>query len=93
MYAAGDRLDRAGISPLPDILLVPASLANALGDDDRAALYLGAVRAASEPTQSLMVSTAYRVLRSHVPPLPPEQIEDPTDRIWADAKAWMASHT
>lgn len=87
-----DRLDRAGISPLPDILLVPASLANALGDEDRAALYLGAVRAASEPTQSLMVSTAYRVLRSHVPPLPPDQIDGSTAEIWADAKAWMATH-
>lgn len=60
---------------------------------DRAGLYLGAVRAAAEPTQSLMVSTAYRVLRSHVAALPAEQIDGSTAEIWADARAWMASST
>ena len=86
------RLDRAGISPLPDILLVPAALALAVGDDERASLYLGAVRASPDPTQSLMVSTAYRVLRSHITARPAEGIEGSTAEVWAAAKAWMAAN-
>ena len=61
--------------------------------DERASLYLGAVRASPDPTQSLMVSTAYRVLRSHVTALPADRIDGSTADIWADAKAWMAAHT
>ena len=87
------RLDRAGISPLPDILVVPAALALAQDDLPRASRYLGAVRASETPTQSLMVSTAYRALRTHVDPVPSEQIESSTAEIWAEARAWLGTHT
>jgi predicted ATPase/DNA-binding winged helix-turn-helix (wHTH) protein len=84
-----ERLDRAGISPLPDILIVPATLALTRGDAERAGRYLGAIRAADAPTQSLMVSTAYRVLRSHIDTPPVEQIPGSTAAIWAEARAWL----
>lgn len=87
------RLDRAGISPLPDILLVPAALALAREEHARASRYLGAVRASKTPTQSLMVSTAYRALRTHIEPVDADRIQDSTAEIWAEARAWMATHT
>lgn len=83
-----ERLDRSGISPLPDLLLVPAALAHARGDTDRAGRYLGAVRAADRPTQSLMVSTAYRVLRNHVDVIAPDA---DTGAVWAEARSWLAT--
>lgn len=83
------RLGRAGISPLPDVLLVPAAVALHLGDDARASRYLGAVRAADRPTQSLMVSTAYRVLRRYI--APSAGIDEPTEAVWHEARDWIAS--
>lgn len=85
------RLDRAGITPLPDILLVPAVLALTRDDHDRASRYLGALRASATPTQSLLVSTAYRVLRNHVAPASAESIAASTAEVWNEARAWLAS--
>ncbi|MFK8025257.1 MAG: winged helix-turn-helix domain-containing protein [Ilumatobacter sp.] len=84
------RLDRSGVSALPDLLIVPAALAHRLGELDRAAHYLRAVRAADEPTQSLMVSTAYRVLRTHVEPGVASTDDGPTADIWREARRWIS---
>ena len=69
------------------------ALAHARGDDVRAGRYLGAVRAADTPTQSLMVSTAYRVLRSHIPAVARDDIDGSTAEIWDEARTWLASVT
>ncbi len=84
-------LEHSGISPLPDILLVPAVLANARGDAGRASRYLGALRGADKPTQSLMVSTAYRALRCHVEP--DTDGVAATEAIWDEAVNWMQELT
>jgi predicted ATPase/DNA-binding winged helix-turn-helix (wHTH) protein len=64
------RLDRAGRSSLPDLLVPPAVLAHRLGDRDRADRWLRAIRAAGLPTQSFQVTCVYRRLREAVEPGP-----------------------
>ena len=83
------RLQREGLNPLPDLLLVPAVLAFARGETGRASRYLGAIRHADGPTQNLMVSTTYRVVRSHVDPAPATEVGGRTEEIWAEARDWI----
>ncbi|MEM9747214.1 MAG: winged helix-turn-helix domain-containing protein [Actinomycetota bacterium] len=85
------RLDRVGVDPFPDELLVPAAAALHLGETDRAARYLGAVRHAGRQTQSLMVSVSYRVLRDHVPPAEAADVGSDPRAVADEARAWLES--
>lgn len=89
--SVGTRLRHSGLSALPDILIIPASLAHAQGDTERASRYLGAIRHADKPTQSLMVSTAYRVLRSDIVPCDADALGGTTEEVWAEAQDWLCS--
>lgn len=85
-----ERLERAGQSALPDVLVPPAALAHWRGDDRLAARWVGAVRDAGRPTQSFQVTCAYRRLRETVGVGDVDQLASTTlERIADDALAWM----
>lgn len=85
------RLRREGVDPFPDVLLPPAVAALVRGDDERSARYLGAIRHADRPTQSLMVSTAYRLLTSRARPADADSLGAAPRAIAEDALEWLGS--
>ncbi len=58
-----DRLARAGLDGLPDLLVPIAVLAHRLGEDRAAVRWLDAVRTAGRPTQSFQATVLYRRAR------------------------------
>ncbi len=58
-----DRLARAGLDGLPDLLVPVAVLAHRLGEDRSAVRWLDAVRTAGRPTQSFQATVLYRRAR------------------------------
>jgi hypothetical protein len=86
------RLAKAGQDSLPDLLVPAAVMAHCLGDDERAARWVRAVRDAGRPTQSFPVTCAYRRLRERIglsaePPLANQTL----DEVGAEAIEWMCS--
>jgi hypothetical protein len=61
-----DRLGRAGLDGLPDLLVPIAVLAHRLGEDHSAARWLDAVRTAGRPTQSFQATVLSRRARQVV---------------------------
>ncbi|KAB2347766.1 ATP-binding protein [Actinomadura rudentiformis] len=90
--AVHTRLSQAGQDSLPDLLVPAAVLAHRVGDDERAARWVRAVRDSPRSTQSFQVTCAYRRIREVVgvsaePPLATRTLEE----IGAEARAWMRS--
>jgi predicted ATPase/DNA-binding winged helix-turn-helix (wHTH) protein len=86
------RLARAGQDAFPDLLVPAAVLAHHLGERDRAATWVRAVRDAGRLTQSFQVTCAYRRVRevtgmSEGDPLAGRSV----DEVGEEAVAWMQS--
>ena len=61
-----ERLERARQEPWPDLILPPIAHAVRIGETERAARWLDAIRAAGRPTQSFQATVLYRRLRDAV---------------------------
>jgi predicted ATPase/DNA-binding winged helix-turn-helix (wHTH) protein len=95
------RLEQAGQSPFPDLLIPIATLAHRLDESGRGRRWLDAVRSASVPTQSLSATLLYRRLREEFDRLDgddgsgaatdsPETIS--VDDAAAQALDWLGGH-
>lgn len=87
-----DRLDRAGQDPWPDLLIPAAAHAVHLGERERAAGWLAAIREAGRPTQSFQATVLYRRLRDAVGNARPDDPVggDTLDEVGRSALAWLA---
>jgi predicted ATPase/DNA-binding winged helix-turn-helix (wHTH) protein len=86
------RLARAERDSLPDLLVPAAVLAHRLGDDERAARWVRAVRDAGRPTQSFQVTCLYRRLRETVGLADSSALDTATlEEIGDEAIEWMRS--
>jgi predicted ATPase/DNA-binding winged helix-turn-helix (wHTH) protein len=85
------RAERAGRPCFPDLLLPPAALAHAIGDDERATRWLAAIRHAGRPTQSFQITVAYRRLRDAVGDIEAGRTDAPVDEIGDQALAWLTT--
>ncbi|MEU5877005.1 winged helix-turn-helix domain-containing protein [Spirillospora sp. NPDC047279] len=86
------RLSRAGQDSLPDLLVPAAVLAHRVGDDERAARWVRAIRDSPRSTQSFQVTCAYRRIREVVGVSAEDPLATGTlEEIGAEARAWMRS--
>ena len=85
------RLNQAGFSPLPDLLLPIAVLAHRLGEDEAARQWVWAVKSAGRPTQSFQMTILYRRLQETLGddderPPGPRSLEE----VGEEALSWLA---
>jgi predicted ATPase/DNA-binding winged helix-turn-helix (wHTH) protein len=85
------RAERAGRSCFPDLLVAPAVLAHRLGDDERAARWVMAIRHAGRPTQSFQITIAYRRLREALGGIGTGAPEASVETIGDEALHWMST--
>ena len=83
------RLDRAGQDPWPDLIIPAVVHAVRLGDLERAAGWLDAIRTADRPTQSFQATVLYRRLRDAVKTTAAERIGDDIEEIGRAALDWL----
>jgi hypothetical protein len=84
------RLQQAGRDCYPDLLIPAAILAHRLGEDDRAARWVRAVRDAGVPTQSFQTTCLYRRIREVVGMAEASSPRSLTlEAIGDEALAWM----
>jgi hypothetical protein len=77
---------------LPDLLVPLAALAWALGEPDRTARWITAVRRSPTPTQNFGFTITYRQLRDEVGLLDENPLDDATiEEIYEEATDWLAS--
>lgn len=86
------RLESAGQHAFPDALVPVAMLAAALGDEQRARIYVSAVRQSDRPTQSLQITCLYQQLRSRFSDADDiSDLSSNSDDVAAEALAWLDS--
>jgi len=85
------RLEQAGQDPWPDLVIPAVAHSVRLGDLERAAGWLHAIRTAGRPTQSFQATVLYRRLRDAVQTTSVEQSDDEIGNIGRAALDWLGT--
>lgn len=87
------RLERAGQSSLPDLIVPAALLAELTGDHDRAQRWIAGVRHSSRPTQSFQATVLYRRVRARIGPDAADGEIEPSSTIGDEVRTWLTTLT